>query len=129
MARPDGPDHSAQPEPASGLGPSGECSSRTPWRPIATAPKDRRTVLLIAAYPFGSTAWSDPRAGWWDGTSWTRWPHDFPPDFWAPITMPDRAQGIEARQGRDEGSARESPVAESHAPDQPAGREALAQED
>ena len=30
LARPDGPDHSAQPEPASSLGPSGECSSRGP---------------------------------------------------------------------------------------------------
>jgi hypothetical protein len=54
------------------------------WQPISSAPRNSKTILLITRYP-ATTTWSDPRAGWWDGRAWTRWPHDFPPTMWAPI--------------------------------------------
>lgn len=101
----------AEPQSVSGHSPCDP--SRIPWQPIATAPKGKKAILLIAPYP-GGHAWSDPYAGWWDAglrQPWFRWPHTFPPTHWAPITVPGASQGIEARSAETSGSAEgESPV-------------------
>lgn len=59
------------------------------WRPIETAPRDRKMVALIARYP-DNRGWTDPWNSWWDTAMqiWPRWPHPFPPTHYAVIPTP-----------------------------------------
>ncbi|MBN6820657.1 hypothetical protein JRF84_13820 [Methylobacterium organophilum] len=130
---PDGSGHPAEPEPASGLGPSDGCPSRSPAE--ADPPRPFKEVLPEAygwqvdadGYLWGLTAGdmgydkTDMRlidlfdlaveAEWhrFKITREKKWPvHEITLDF---ISTLAAALGIEARQGRDEGSACESPSA------------------
>ncbi len=136
---PDGSGHPAEPEPAGGLGPSDGCPSRGPAE--ADPPRPFKEVLpeaygwLVDAdgYLWGLTAGdmgydqTDMRlvelfdlaieAEWhrFQITREKKWPvHEITLDF---ISTLAAALGIEARQGRDEGSACESPTPQGGMPD------------
>jgi hypothetical protein len=61
------------------------------WKPIGTAPKDGREILLRArtreALPGGAEYVTDVYHGWWDRAhgNWARWPHKFAPTHWMKI--------------------------------------------
>lgn len=105
-ASPSGSGHSAEPETARGLGPSGECPSRDPWRPINEAPKDGTTIAGAEFYRWlrykpGASKHQLKRGGRWQRWNGYGWDNAEPPEMWMPVTR--RASGIAARSAKTEG--------------------------